>query len=220
MSEVSRQKTEESVPLWISAYVNVYLSYGQYFDRYLESREDALLSDPAFQSLFDRRAEMVRNGAKGSGNAKTGRIENLASAKFLHSATKLLEKELRQNMPSVTRTPGFYLLLSSYETLHANGYRPSLFDPKAPADATYLNLVQALLELFPEDTRSDVHEYLANFQSSGDESDFRSSLMSRIDYEGDMERIVDRGRRRQATVDGLMARIKTAIGEKAVNREE
>lgn len=183
MAKIANQKTEESVPLWISAYVNVYLSYGKHLKRYLESRECALLSDPQFQSLFDRRAEMARNGEKGMGNGHVNRIENLASAKFLHAATKLLEKELRQNMPRVTKTPGFYLLLSSYETLHANGYRPSLFDAKAPTDATYLNLVQALLELFPEDTRSDVHEYLANFQSSGDESDFRSSLMSRIDYE-------------------------------------
>lgn len=220
MSKVSAQKTEVAPPLWISAYVNVYLSYGKYFDRYLESREDALMSDTDFQSLFDRRAEMARNGEKGIGNGQTNRIETLVSAKFLHAATKLLEKELRQNMPRVTKTPGFYLLLSSYETLHANGYRPSLFDAKAPKDATYLNLVQALLELFPEDTRSDVHEYLATFQSSGDESDFRSSLMSRIDYEGDMERIVDRGRRRQAAVDGLMSRIRTSIREKADAREE
>lgn len=183
MSKIANQKTETAPPLWISAYANVYLSYGTYFERYLESREDAMLSDSNFQSLFDRRAEMARNGIKGSGNGKTNRVESLVSAKFLHSATALLEKELQQSMPRVTRTPGFYLLLSSYETLHANGFRPVLFDKKAHPDATYLNLVQKLLELFPEDTRSDVHEYLASFQSSGDESDFRSSLMSRIDYE-------------------------------------
>lgn len=220
MSEIAHQKTVETVPLWMSAYVNVHLAHSKYLKHYLSDRQNALLNDAEFQMAFDRRSEMQRNGTKGAGNEKINRVESLASVKFLHSATRLLEKELRQNMPRVTRTPGFYLLLSSYETLHANGYRPSFFDKKAPVDATYLNLVQALLELFPEDTRSDVHEYLETFQSSGDEGDFRSSLMSRIDYEGDMERIVDRGRKRQATVDGLMARIKTAIDEKAEFREE
>lgn len=220
MSEIAHQKTVETVPLWMSAYVNVHLAHERYLKHYLAARQDALLDDSEFQSVFERRSEMLQHGAKGAGNEKINRVDSLASIKFLHSATRLLEKELRQNMPRVTRTPGFYLLLSSYETLHASGYRPSFFDKKAPADATYLNLVQALLELFPEDTRSDVHEYLKTFQSSGDEGDFRSSLMSRIDYEGDMERIFDRGVKRQAAVDGLMARIRTAIDEKAESREE
>jgi hypothetical protein len=35
-----------------------------------------------------------------------------------------------------------------------------------------------------------------------------------------MERMADRGKKRQAAVDGLMARIKTAIDEKATTREE
>lgn len=220
MSEIAHQKTVETVPLWMSAYVNVHLAHEKYLKHYLAARQDALLDDSDFQSLFERRSQLLGLGAKGAGNEKINRIESLASIKFLHSATRLLEKELRQNMPHVTKSPGFVLLLSSYETLHVLGFRPSFFDKNIQRNATYLNLVQSLLELFPEDSRSDVHKYLAEFKMTEDEGNFRSSLMSRIDYEGDMERMADRGKRRQAAVDGLMARIRTAIGEKAESREE
>lgn len=151
---------------------------------------------------------------------KTNDLESLASIKLVHSSTVLLEKELRQTMPHVTKTPGFYLLLSSYETLHAQGYRPAFFNADAPEEATYIDLIQALLEMFPEDSRPDVREYLGTFQSSGDEGDFRSSLMSRIDYEGDMERMVERGKRRQAAVDGLMSRIRSTVSERSTTPEE
>ncbi len=220
MSKIAHQKNTETLPLWMSAYVNVHLAHEKYLKHYLAARQDALLDDPEFQSIFERRSELMQKGAKGAGNEKINRIDSLASIRFLHTATVMLEKELRQNMPRVTRTPGFVLLLSSYETLHARGFRPSFFNKDAPRNATYLNLAQALLELFPEDSRSDVHKYLSEFRMSEDEENFRSSLMSRIDYEGDMERLADRGKKRQAAVDGLMARIKTAIVEKATTREE
>lgn len=220
MSDLSHEKTVEKVPLWISAYANIYLAHGKIIRKYVSSPRNALMSDAGFESLVERRAKALETGMKGIGKKKTNDIEILASIKLVHDATKFLEKELRQNMPQVTKTPGFYLLLSSYETLHAEGFRPSFFDADVPENASYLDLVQAILEMFPEDSRPDVREYLENFQSSGDEGDFRSSLMSRIDYEGDMERMSERGVRRQAAVDGLMSRIRASVREGSEASEE
>ncbi|MFZ3232281.1 MAG: hypothetical protein WA194_01895 [Patescibacteria group bacterium] len=210
LAAVAANAKKASVPAWIVAYAKLTLSLKENCESFLACESIDFTFDPLVMRLIKRESEIRKEGSK-----KLTKVAHVAPIKFTADAVAILEKEVRDSIPHVTRNPAFFLLLAGYETLHANGYRPAFFRNDASLKVTYLDLVQALLELFPEDARPDVHEYLAQFRSSGDEIDFRSSLMSRITYEGDMERMVDRGRRRQAAVDGLMARIKTAIGEKA-----
>lgn len=64
MSEISHLKTSESVPLWISAYANVFLAHGKCLRPYLSSKGNALLSNPEFETMVERRARLLHTGAK------------------------------------------------------------------------------------------------------------------------------------------------------------
>ncbi len=191
------------LPEWIRAYVRIFLSQKKAVTLYAQKRP-AYLSDPDFLSFYDRIRELPRK------EGGTSVPKRALAVKFLLDAARLLEREISESAPIVTRTPAFFLLLNVYETLHAVGVRPE-FANSGLVNASYFDLVQLLLERFPAEDFPDVYEYLAEYRLSHDEADYLSVLTSRIETEGEMDRIVENGKIRQRAIDATMRRVRSAV---------
>ncbi len=194
------------IPDWLTGYASVFLSSKGICKSYCQDELDEIADGTWFDPLRIRLAEAHKN-------KKVVSVNMVVSVKFLSDAIRSFERDVQTIMPDVTSTPSFFLLLASYETLHSAGYRPYHVRGGVDSKATYLDLIQMFLERFPEKTHPEVHEYLAGFSFRGDEADYRSSLLSRIDYEGGMERIFARGEIREKAIDGLMGRIRTKMAD-------
>lgn len=188
-------------PNWIAAYGKIFLAHKDIRKAYVADNAAKVENDNGLCAIMDRLS--VSDCAP-----KTTRtIGDGFSIKLLSEAIDLLELEVRRNQHDITKTPAFFLLLATYETFHEYGYRPGAFRKGTASTCTYLDLVQAMLERYPSDRYPEVYEYLADFHFGNAEANYLTSLMSRIEYEGDMERMEFRGAARQRTVDALMRRI-------------
>lgn len=105
------------VPNWLSGYANVFLSTKGICRNYSQDRIEEIADGTWFDALRKRLME----AQKGKRNLS---LSMVMSVKFLSDAIRIFERDVQAVMPDVTSTPSFFLLLASYETLHAAGYRP------------------------------------------------------------------------------------------------
>ncbi|MDQ1343653.1 MAG: hypothetical protein QG650_373 [Patescibacteria group bacterium] len=199
ISKVVSHRKVGRVPDWVAGYVKTTLAQTKVCGPYVLDHPD-FIGDERFSVMFE--------GLRTRDKSKPVTLKRAVSVTLLSEATSLFERDVKRYMPEVTKNAAFFLLLAAYETLHAHSFQPSFFHKDADESTTYLDLVQALLERFPEDRFPEVYEYLSEFQFHGAEGNYLAMLMSRIEYEGDMERMAFRGKTRERVIKTLMGKTK------------
>jgi hypothetical protein len=185
IKDVSKYRKQARIPEWISAYARIVLSLKNICGRYLKIRPE-ILDDPKFEEMFEQ-IRQSRN--RGAGKLTPNGLEYALGIKLLSESVEILERSVLEKEGDVTQDPALVLLLTCYETLDFQGFRPSFFRKNINAENGYVDLIRAFFERFPAEEYPGVYEYLSKFSVSNEPGNCLSSILNRVEYVEAMERI-------------------------------